>query len=286
MLPEQGVRVVLVQAGSTEKLFATAACPLVAGTIVVGAQVKDTPGTLACSFAAPLPSGWSKGTIQAQLQTLLSATHDVDSGAPRPVDIATLKVADTTAQGDCVHISLARVTKPADLAAANSNGAVAALAKSLGADSFKLLPKAARPTGGRMPPPASDSAAEPLAVCDSSKVAWQETYGPFGDLDCGAGMVRHAAVMGACARTPWGATAAAAQVHGRRTQPVRCPRTCITCLQVLTGVTAQPTTDAAAAATATLAFPIAVSVSACKPGDGVLPAQPAICVFTQKRAAA
>lgn len=190
VLPQDGVRVVLSQAGpAAEKRVVTADCPLVGSTVVLDPKVQDTPGSVVCSFRAPLPAGWAKGSLQAQLQTMLSAAHDVDSGAPQPFDIAALDTAEVEEHGKCVHVSLARVSSAADVAAANSNEAVASLAQSLGADGFRLLSKAARASSGRMPPSASDVDAEPLTVCESGKVAWQETYGPFGDLDCGAGMV-------------------------------------------------------------------------------------------------
>lgn len=91
-------------------------------------------------------------------------------------------------QGECVAVNVMRVTNPVDIMSANQNPAVASLARDMGGDKFKLVPRG-RLMSGRIPPAAS-SQAEPMVVCGNKTVAWRESYGPFTEYDCGPNMVR------------------------------------------------------------------------------------------------
>lgn len=191
ILPAQGVRIVLSkgESASAEKRYISATCPMVGSNIMVAPQVGDTPGTLVCEFKTSVDPDWKKGFIQAQLQTLLSATFEVDSGVPKQYDFDDKAHVQQMFQGECVSLHIMRITNPVDLQSANSNPAVASLAKQMGGDAFKLLPMGTV-AGGTMPPAASDSTAAPMVVCGNETVAWRETYGPFTEYDCGPNMVR------------------------------------------------------------------------------------------------
>jgi hypothetical protein len=161
----------------------------------------DTPGAIVCQFKVPITdAGWEKGEIQAQLQTLLSAKHEVDSGLPQPYDFADKNKAGAgvaqvrnSLQGECVSLQLLRVTDQDYMRSANADAAIVALARSLGGDRFRLLTssQSIQAAGGnkRAPPQVSDSAAEPLVVCGNETVAWREKYGPFPQTSCGPNMV-------------------------------------------------------------------------------------------------
>lgn len=196
LLPSQGVRIALSKGASdsTEKRYVSVTCPMVGNNIVVRPLAGDTPGTLVCEFKASIDKEWKKGFIQAQMQTLLSTTFEVDSGAPKQYDFDDKAHVQRIAHGECVSLHIMRVTNPVDLQSANGNPAVASLAQQMGGDAFKLLPMGTV-ASGRMPPPASDSTAAPMVVCGNETVAWRETYGPFTEYDCGPNMVRSCAQL-------------------------------------------------------------------------------------------
>lgn len=88
ILPAQGVRLALSKgrASPSEAKHISVSCPMVGGNIVIGPALDGTPGRLVCEFRETVEAAWKKGFIQAQLQTLLSAKHEVDSGEPRAYD--------------------------------------------------------------------------------------------------------------------------------------------------------------------------------------------------------
>lgn len=189
-LPPNGIRLMLTK--GTEMLTVAVSCPMVGNSILVRAQLANEPGTLVCEFKSPIEAAWKKASAQAQMQTLLSATFDVDSGMPQAYDFdASSAQIQSLYQGECVNLQLTRVTQNADLQSANANPAVATLAKSLGGDRFKVLPMSAvKPSvDSRVPPAATDRRTAPLVVCGNETVAWRETYGPFSEYDCGPNMV-------------------------------------------------------------------------------------------------
>ena len=190
VLPAQGVRMVLTQAGSQSTEFVPVTCPLVGNNIIIK-PMDDTPSTLVCEFKAPIDAAWKKGTIQAQLQTLLSASYEVDSGLPKAYDFDEKASVQRMYQGECVSVQLTRVTNPVDLQSANKNPAVASLARSMGGEKFKLITMGQVLAGadGRVPPAATNTAAAPLVICGNDTVAWREAYGPWTEYDCGPNMV-------------------------------------------------------------------------------------------------
>lgn len=89
ILPAQGVRLALSKGGaspSAEAKHISVSCTMVGSNIVIGPALDGTPGRLVCEFRETVEAAWKKGFIQAQLQTLLSANHEVDSGEPRVYD--------------------------------------------------------------------------------------------------------------------------------------------------------------------------------------------------------
>lgn len=88
ILPAQGVRLALSKGGASpsEAKHITVSCPMVGNNIVIGPTLDGTPGRLVCEFRETIEAAWRQGFIQAQLQTLLSAKHEVDSGEPRAYD--------------------------------------------------------------------------------------------------------------------------------------------------------------------------------------------------------
>lgn len=194
VLPAQGVRIVLTKAINAEDhQYATVSCPMVGNNIIIK-PMDDTPSQTVCEFKVPVEGAWKDGLIQAQLQTLLSTTYEVDSGAPKPYDFNESggPVVKKMYQGECVNVQLTRVTNPVDLQSANNNPAVANLAHALGGDKFKLLPMGSVQvgSGGRVPPSITDAQAAPLVVCGNETLTWRETYGPWSEYDCGPNMVR------------------------------------------------------------------------------------------------
>lgn len=188
ILPAQGVRLALSKDDTaSDKRYISVTCPMVGNNIVIRGTTNGAPGTLVCEFKEVLDPEWKKGLVQAQLQTLLSAKHEVDSGAPKAYDFDDKSSVQIMRQGDCVNVNVMRVTNPVDIMSANSNPAVASLASDMGGDKFKLVPMGTV-TAGRVPP-AANSKAEPMLVCSNQTVAWQESYGPFTEYDCGPNMV-------------------------------------------------------------------------------------------------
>jgi hypothetical protein len=88
ILPAQGVRLALSKDGaaSSEAKHISVSCPMVGNNIVIGPALDGTPGRLVCEFKETVDTAWKRGFVQAQLQTLLSAKHEVDSGEPRAYD--------------------------------------------------------------------------------------------------------------------------------------------------------------------------------------------------------
>jgi hypothetical protein len=193
LLRADGVRLALSkgEGSAAETRYVTVTCPTVGSNVFVPPKVDNTPGTLACQLNVPIDKAWKKGTIQAQLQTLLSSKHDVDSGLPSPYDFGDKARVQNTNNGECVSLHISRVQNQVDLQSANANPAVASLAQAMGGDKFKLLPRGKIQSMGEFPVPPStgDASSDPVNLCGSETVSWRETYGPFSQYDCGPNMV-------------------------------------------------------------------------------------------------
>lgn len=201
ILPARGVRLALSKdEASLDKHHITVNCPMLGNNIVIRPMLDGTPGTLVCDFKESIQPADKKGYIQAQLQTLLSAKHEVDSGAPRAYDFDDKASVQIMQEGECVSMSVMRVTNPVDIMSANQNPAVASLAQDMGGEKFKLVPLGFV-TAGTIPP-AANSQAEPMVLCGNSTVSWQESYGPFTEYDCGPNMVRLRLMSCRCIQKP------------------------------------------------------------------------------------
>ena len=185
--------------------YADVSCPKLSGRILVGPRLlRNKPGTLVCTFDIPEPSGdpAAVGGVQVQAKTLLSETFDIDSGAPRPYDLAGAAVQATNV-GSCANMAGIYMTASAAAAATNSNSssssggnasnaAGAGSSRSLSSSDASSVPflEPARLASGSMPRPSASTLLPALPVCGSRNFTWTAEYGPMDAQDaCGGYLV-------------------------------------------------------------------------------------------------
>jgi hypothetical protein len=196
--------------------YAEVNCPKLSGRILVGPQLlRNKPGTLVCTFDIPEPTGdpAAVGGVQVQAKTLLSETFDIDSGAPRPYDLAGGSVQETNV-GSCATMLGSYLAGAPDLGNSSSRGSSSGRAQSNStpsastsssssssdgkvegsSDAFKNVPflEPVRLAAGSMPRASGSALLPTIPICGSRNFTWTAEYGPLVAQDaCGGYLVSH-----------------------------------------------------------------------------------------------